>query len=97
MKGRTYCVVENCDYPALVEQHCRIHYFGLFKNIQKKKLILEQDLLTKDYKDLMDKYSPVVLDYLLKDLASDKNFNSAMKHFNDEEIDNPEKEDQFLD
>ena len=97
MKGRTYCAVDNCDYPAIMEDHCRIHFFGLFKMIKKKKQILEQDLLTKNYQSLINKHSPVVFDHLFKDLSSDKSFKLAMKKFTDEEIDDLETEDAVLD
>lgn len=96
MKGRTYCVVENCDYPAIVENHCRVHFFGLFEIIKKKKEILAEDLLTKNYETLKERYSPVVLDYLFKDLSSEKNFKMAMKKFEEEE-ESLESEEAFSD
>ena len=95
MKGRNYCVVENCDYPAIVEDHCRIHFFGLFKTIKKKKQILEQDLLKKYYDSLVTKYSSAVFDHLFKDLFSDKNFKVAMKKVLDEETDELNSEEAF--
>lgn len=97
MEGRTYCAVENCDYPALVEDYCRIHFFGLFKVIKKKKQILEQDLLSKSYLLLFDKYSESVFEYLFKDLSTDKDFRLAVKRFTDEETDDPEMEEVFSD
>ena len=97
MKGRTYCVIENCDYPAIIEDHCRLHFFGLFKKIKKKKQILEQDLLTKHYDFLIKKYSLDLFDYLFKDLSSDKNFKQAIKKITHEEAEEPETEDAFAD
>jgi len=95
MKGRTYCVIENCDYPAVIEEHCRIHFFGLFKKIKKKKQILEQDLLTKHYDFLIKKYSPGLFDYLFKDFSSDKNFKQAIKKITNEDTEDLESENTF--
>ena len=85
MEGRTYCAVENCDYPALVKEYCRIHFFGLFKFIKQKERILDQDILEKSYMSLINKYSETVFDYLFKDLASDKDFQQALKKITGEE------------
>ena len=97
MEGRTYCLVENCDYPALVEDYCRIHFFGLFKMIKRKKQIIEQDILTKSYRSLVSKYSPAVFEHLFKDISSDKDFKLAIKKFTDEEADDLEAEETFSD
>ena len=97
MEGRTYCTVENCDYPALVENYCRIHFFGLFKFIKKNKLILEKDILTKSYISLANKYSESVFEYLFKDLSSDKNFKMALKKVAEEGTGDLELEDDFSD
>ena len=97
MEGRTYCAVENCDYPALVENYCRIHFFGLFKFIKKRKQILEQDVLTKSYISLVNKYSESVFEHLFKDLSSDKNFKLAVKKIVGEETDDLEPEEDFSD
>lgn len=95
MKGRTYCAVENCDYPAIVEGHCRIHFFGLFKMIKKKNQILEQDLLTKNYQLLINKHSSTVFSYLFKDLSSDKSFRMAIKKITGDEGDDLDSEEAF--
>lgn len=85
--GRAYCMAENCDYLALVDDYCRLHYFGFYERITKKKEILEKDLLTKQFLDLVKNYSESVLNFLLKDLSSDRRFNIALKKmFLDEEI-----------
>ena len=95
MQGRKYCLVENCDYPAIAEEYCRIHYFGLFKQIYKKKKILEQEILEKSYSSLVKNHSEVVFDYLFKDLSSDKDFKIALKKVLDEDMDDLESEDDF--
>ena len=81
MQGRNYCKAEKCDYPAVVEDYCRIHFFALFKIINKKNQILQQDILKKSYTLLINKYSEDLFNYLLKDLSSDKNFKTAIKNF----------------
>ncbi len=97
MKGRTYCVVENCDYPAVVEGYCRIHFFSLFKVIKKRKQIVDQDILTKSYISLSHKHSEAVFEYLLKDLSSDKDFKLALRKFTDEEVSDLSDEESFFD
>jgi len=85
--GRAYCMAENCDYLALVDDYCRLHYFGFYERITKRKEILEKDLLTKQFLELVKDYSESVLNFLLKDLSSDRRFNIALKKmFLDEEI-----------
>ena len=95
MEGRKYCIVENCDYPAIVDDHCRLHFFGLFKKIKKKKIILKQELIMKSLQALIIKYSESVFDYLFKDLSSEKHFKSAMKKISGEETQNPDTEEDF--
>ena len=86
MKGRVYCAIDNCDYPAVVENHCRIHFFGLFRTIQQRKQILEKDLLTKSYALLIKEQTPELFDYLLRDLSSEKNFKLAIRRMSNEPI-----------
>ncbi len=97
MKGRVYCMIESCDYPAVIEGYCRIHFFGLFKRIKKRKQILEEDFLTKQYDFLVKKRSPAVFDHLLKDLHSDRHFQQAIKKITDEETEGAEAEGAFPD
>ena len=96
VEGRTYCSVENCDYPALVKEYCRIHFFGLFKVIKQKERIVAQNILTKSYLSLVDKYSETVFDYLFKDLASDKDFQQALKKITGEESHDLHSEDMVF-
>ena len=87
MEGRKYCVIENCDRPALVEDHCRLHFFAFFKLIREKKHILKKNLLEESLRLLIDAHSPVVFDYLFKDLRSDYDFSLALQKLLDEGAD----------
>ena len=85
MQGRTYCQIENCDYSAVIDGYCRIHFFGLYKTIKKKKEILEQDILTKRFSYLAQKYSEEIFEPLFKDLSSDKSFKTVLKKISSED------------
>ena len=85
LQGRTYCQIENCDYSAVAEGYCRIHFFGLYKIIKKKNEILEQDILKKRFSNLVNNHSKDIFEPLLKDLSSDKNFKMAIKKISTEE------------
>ena len=87
MQGRTYCQIENCDCSAVVEGYCRIHFFGLYNTIKKKKEILEQDILTKKFSHLVHKHSEEIFEPLFKDLSSDKSFKTALKKISSEDTD----------
>ena len=91
IKGQDFCLMENCDYPAVVEGYCRIHFFALYPIIIKKKEIIEKKLLNKSFSALSKKYSSAILDQILKDLSSEKNFNSALKKINLESLDEDHK------
>ena len=86
LQGRTYCQIENCDYSAVAEGYCRIHFFGLYKTIKKKSEILEQDILKKRFSNLVNKHSEDIFEPLFKDLSSDKSFNLALKKISTEDI-----------
>ena len=79
MEGRKYCLFENCDYPAIIDDYCRVHFFGLFKKISRRKAILEQKILEKNYQELARQHSTSFLEFLFKDLSSGKNFKLAIK------------------
>ncbi|MGI9548872.1 MAG: hypothetical protein ACR2M7_02690 [Bdellovibrionales bacterium] len=79
MQGRSYCSVESCDSPSVVDSYCRLHYFAGWKIITQRKKLLEDDFLEKFLSKLVDKYSLSILDYMFKDLSSDKNFFSVVK------------------
>ena len=85
--GQRYCMAENCDYTAVVESYCRLHYFAFYERMTKKKEILEKDLFTKQYLELINQHSELVLNFLLKDLSSARSFNIVLKKmYLDEEI-----------
>ena len=79
MEGRKYCAIENCDRPALAEDHCRLHFFAFFKLIKKKKYILKTNFLEESFRSLIEAHSSVVFDYLFKDLRSDHDFSLALE------------------
>ena len=83
--GRKYCVVENCDYPAIVEDHCRQHFFSSFQTIKSKRQILDQNRLEESFKLLFEIHSFKILKQILKDLSSDKNFKLAIRHYPEED------------
>lgn len=90
--GQDYCMVENCDYPAVIEGYCRLHYFAFYERITKKKEILEKDLFTKQFLELVNQHSESVLNFLLKDLSSDRHFKIALKKmYLDEEANDMEE------
>ena len=94
MEGRKYCLFENCDYPAIIDDYCRIHFFGLFKKISRRKAILEQKILEKNYQELARQHSTSFLEFLFKDLSSNKNFKLAVKKIVDENEESLETEDE---
>ena len=93
MEGRTYCAVEDCGFPSVVGEYCRLHYIGCWDNIINRNKILEKNLLEKLITELIGKYSEDVLDFLIQDLKQEKTFLSIMKSLleDDEEIENEEE------
>ena len=85
IEGRKYCIVENCDYPAIIEDHCRQHFFSSFQIIKGKRQILDQNQLEKSFKRLFDKQSFKILKLLLRDLSSERNFKLALLYLSEEE------------
>ena len=85
MEGRRYCVVGNCDFPAIVEDYCRLHYFAHWDYIMERKKLLEERFFEKAISALAEKYSDGALEFLLKDLVSEKNFAAVVKKLLEEE------------
>ncbi len=83
IQGRSYCLVESCDFPSVVEGYCRLHYFAGWKVILQRKKLLEENFLEKIFLQFLTKHSGAILEYLFKDLNSDKNFSSVMKKIED--------------
>ena len=78
-QGQIYCMAENCNNPAVIDGYCRLHYFAFYERIMKKKEILEKDLFTKHFLELSKEYSVSILNFLLKDLSSDRSFEISLK------------------
>ncbi len=83
MMGRDYCLVESCDSPSIVEGYCRLHYFAGWKVILQRKKMLEEGFLEKIFFRLLEKYSGAILEYMFKDLSSEKSFLSVSKKLED--------------
>ena len=89
LNGQDFCCVENCDYPALLEGYCRIHFFAFYPIITKKKEFIDKKLLQKSFSALLKKYSIELMDKMLKDLSSEKNFHSSLQRIN---LEGPEED-----
>ena len=84
MQGRNYCLVESCDFPSIVEGYCRLHYIAGWKVILQRKKILEKNYLENFMFRLVEKYTSSILEYMIKDLNSEKSFNSVVKKLEDD-------------
>jgi len=73
-EGRRLCKVRDCDQVAAVEVYCRYHYLLLWKKIQIRKQILNDDKLVKYIEDLTTRYTDKFLDVMKKDLKTEKDF-----------------------
>ena len=90
--GQVYCMAENCNYIAVIDGYCRLHYFASYERITKKRDILEKDLFTKEFLKLIQEHSDLILNFLLKDLSSDRQFEITLKKmFLDEDINDLEE------
>lgn len=78
-EGRRLCRVRDCDQVANVEGHCRYHYLLLWKKIQIRKNILEDNKLEKYIEDLTNRYPDKFLEMIRKDMKSEKDFMSAIQ------------------
>lgn len=73
-EGRRLCKVRDCDQVANVEAYCRYHYLLLWKKIQTRKHILQDNKLEKYISDLMARYPDKFVDLVKKDLKTEKDF-----------------------
>lgn len=78
-EGRRLCRVRDCDQVASVEGHCRYHYLLLWKKIQIRKNILEDNKLEKYIEDLTNRYPDKFLEMIRKDMKSEKDFMSVIQ------------------
>ena len=75
-------MVGNCDFPAIVENYCRIHYFSNWDYIMERKKLLETGFLEQSIASLAKQ---PYMGFLLQDLASEKSFSAALKKIQEEE------------
>ena len=78
-QGRLYCREEHCDQPAVTLEYCRCHYLGLWKYLQTRKQIFQEDYLSKTISSLCKSFGETGLQFILNDLKSDKSFDLAVK------------------
>ncbi|MBC7466946.1 MAG: hypothetical protein H7256_13235 [Bdellovibrio sp.] len=78
-EGRRLCKVRDCDQVSTVEGYCRYHYLLLWKKIQTRKHILQDNKLEKYLVDLMARYPDKFVDVVKKDLKTEKDFLSVIQ------------------
>lgn len=78
-EGRRLCKVRDCDQISTVEGYCRYHYLLLWKKIQTRKHILQDNKLEKYITDLMARYPDKFVDVVKKDLKTEKDFLSVIQ------------------
>ena len=74
----TYCLEENCDQNATTGGYCRYHYISLWDQIKTKDKILSENIIKKCIDQIIQQYSPQVLDYMVRDLSNEKDFSLAL-------------------
>ena len=77
-EGYTYCLEENCDQNATTGGYCRYHYLSLWEQIKTKNKILSENTIKQHINQIVKKYSPQVLDHMVRDLSNEKDFSSAL-------------------
>jgi len=78
-EGRRLCKVRDCDQVSTVEGYCRYHYLLLWKKIQTRKHILQDNKLEKYIVDLMARFPDKFVDVVRKDLKTEKDFLSVIQ------------------
>lgn len=77
-EGFEYCFEENCDQPSTTGGYCRYHYMVSWDYIKKRNKILSENMLKTWTADLLQNYSPRLLDYMVRDLSNEKDFSVAL-------------------
>jgi len=78
-EGFEYCFEENCDQPSTTGGYCRYHYMVSWNYIKKRNKILSENKLKSWTTELIQQYSPRILDYMVRDLSNEKDFSVALK------------------
>jgi hypothetical protein len=92
--GLRYCKVTECDELSTSDGYCRYHYLAHWKRIQLRKRILAGDKLDRYIEELTARYPDKYLEMIRKDLASEKDFATAIQEL---EIDGGGEEGEFED
>ena len=95
MEGRDYCLFEDCDFPAVSGEYCRLHYIGRWDYIRVSENLVKTEFIEKKVREILKKSSPACITYLIGDLRSEKNFLTRIKPLL-EDIDNLNEEDLFV-
>lgn len=96
MEGRDYCLFEDCDFPAVSGEYCRLHYIGRWDYIRIREEILGTGYIEKEINEILKNHSPLFIMYFIKDFRAEKNFLSSMKTFLDDEDSWEEEESLFM-
>ena len=96
MEGRDYCLFEDCDFPAVSGEYCRLHYIGRWDYIRIREEILGTGYIEKKINEILKSHSPLFIMYFIKDFRAEKNFLSSMRTFLDDEDSWEEEESLFM-
>lgn len=94
MEGRDYCRFEDCDFPAIAGEYCRLHYIGRWDYIRTREKLLKIEFIEKKIEEILQKSSLHCITHFIGDLRSEKNFLTRVKPLL-EDIDNLNEEDLF--
>ena len=96
MEGRDYCVFEDCDFPAVSGDYCRLHYIGRWDYIRIREKILKSGFIAKKIQELLKQSPSSCIMYLIGDFRAEKSFLSSIKPFL-EDLDSLDDETLFID
>lgn len=78
-EGRDYCLFEDCDFPAVSGEYCRLHYIGRWNYIKMREKILSSGFIEKTIQQLLKKTVPDCINYIISDFRSEKSFLAGIK------------------
>ena len=93
-EGRDYCLFEDCDFPAVSGEYCRLHYIGRWNYIKMREKILNSGFIEKTIRQLLQKTTPDCINYIIGDFRSEKSFLTSIKPLL-EELDTLDEETLF--
>lgn len=94
MEGRDYCLFEDCDFPAVSGEYCRLHYIGRWDYIRVREKLLKIGFIERKIEEILEKNSLTCITHFIGDFRSEKNFLTRIKPLL-EDIDNLNEEDLF--